>query len=75
MREGEIVQVGRPAEVYEAPADRYVAGFIGDINLFEGRLEAAATGRVRLTSAEGVFEADGTAPGAPGAVSWLAVRP
>ena len=73
MREGEIVQVGRPAEVYEAPADRYVAGFIGDINLFEGRVETSADGLVRLASPEGVFQAQGAA--SVGATAWLAVRP
>ena len=36
MREGQIVQIGRPAEVYETPNSRYVADFIGDVNLFEG---------------------------------------
>jgi putrescine transport system ATP-binding protein len=73
MRDGEIVQVGRPAEVYESPADRYVAGFIGDINLFEGRVESSAEGLVRLASAEGLFVAEGAAP--VDATAWLAVRP
>ena len=34
MRDGRIAQVGPPREVYERPADRYVAGFIGETNLF-----------------------------------------
>ena len=73
MRDGEIVQIGRPADVYETPVDRYVAGFIGDVNLFEGRMEAAGDGRVRLHATEGVFEADGIAT--PGSTGWLAIRP
>ena len=73
MRDGEIVQIGRPADVYETPVDRYVAGFIGDVNLFEGRMEAAGDGRVRLHATEGVFEADGIAT--PGNTGWLAIRP
>lgn len=73
MREGQIVQVGRPAEVYEAPADRYVAGFIGDINLFKGRVEASGDNHVRLVSGEGLFEAEGVL--AVGDTAWLAVRP
>jgi len=73
MRDGEIVQIGRPAEVYEAPVDRYVAGFIGDVNLFEGRISSVSPGRVRLHSADGVFEADGAAMAESAA--WLAVRP
>ncbi len=73
MREGEIVQVGRPGEVYEAPADRYVAGFIGDVNLFEGRVAVSEGGRVRLISDDGTFEADGAGP--VGETAWVAVRP
>jgi putrescine transport system ATP-binding protein len=73
MREGRIVQVGRPAEVYEAPADRYVAGFIGDINLFEGRVTTSDGGRVTLASDEGSFAAEGAGP--VGETAWIAVRP
>ena len=73
MREGRIVQVGRPAEVYEAPADRYVAGFIGDVNLFEGRVAASEGPLIRLQTAEGAFDAEGV--GAVGEQVWLAVRP
>jgi putrescine transport system ATP-binding protein len=38
MDKGEIVQVATPAEIYEAPNCRYVADFIGDINIVEGLL-------------------------------------
>ena len=40
MHEGRIAQVGTPGEVYEYPANRYVAGFVGNINLIEGRVTA-----------------------------------
>ena len=36
MNAGRLVQIGAPAEVYERPSSRFVAGFVGDINLFEG---------------------------------------
>ena len=36
MNAGVIKQLGTPTEVYEYPNSRYVAGFIGSINLFEG---------------------------------------
>jgi putrescine transport system ATP-binding protein len=36
MNEGRLVQIGAPAEIYERPNSRFVAGFIGDINLLEG---------------------------------------
>ncbi|MCM2472875.1 ABC transporter ATP-binding protein [Rhizobium sp. CG5] len=44
MDKGEIVQVATPAEIYEAPNCRYVADFIGDINIVEGRFEAETQG-------------------------------
>jgi ABC-type Fe3+/spermidine/putrescine transport system ATPase subunit len=34
MDSGRIVQVGSPADIYERPASRWVADFIGDVNLF-----------------------------------------
>ena len=46
MEGGRIRQAGAPLEVYEHPADRFVAGFIGTppMNFFEGRLERGADG-------------------------------
>ena len=41
MERGRIVQVGTPAEVYEQPNSRYVASFVGDVNLIEGRLASS----------------------------------
>ncbi|HEV7433680.1 MAG TPA: ABC transporter ATP-binding protein [Pseudorhizobium sp.] len=40
MDKGVIVQVDTPAEIYEAPNSRYVADFIGDINIMEGTVVA-----------------------------------
>jgi putrescine transport system ATP-binding protein len=41
MERGRIAQIGAAAEIYERPASRFVAGFVGAVNLFEGRLVAA----------------------------------
>jgi putrescine transport system ATP-binding protein len=59
MNAGRLAQVGTPAEVYEQPNSRWVAGFIGDVNLIEGRvtsldagnavIESLAGGRLRVT--------------------------
>ena len=38
MSEGRVLQVGRADEIYEAPADRFVADFIGETNFIEGKL-------------------------------------
>ena len=48
MHEGRIAQVGTPGEVYEYPANRYVAGFVGNINLIDGRVTGSANGRLTL---------------------------
>jgi putrescine transport system ATP-binding protein len=39
MDHGRLEQVATPRELYEAPNSRWVAGFVGDINLFEGQIE------------------------------------
>ena len=38
MSEGRFLQVGAPAEIYETPASRFVADFIGNVNLIDGTL-------------------------------------
>jgi len=48
MSEGRIAQVGTPGQVYEFPANRYVAGFVGNINLIDGRVTRSSGGRVSL---------------------------
>ena len=43
MREGRIEQAGSPAAVYERPATRFAASFIGESNILEGRIEDGGT--------------------------------
>jgi putative spermidine/putrescine transport system ATP-binding protein/spermidine/putrescine transport system ATP-binding protein len=38
MSAGRIRQVGTPADVYRRPADRFIASFVGDVNILDGRL-------------------------------------
>ena len=40
MNRGRLVQIGSPAEIYERPSSRFVADFVGEVNLFEGELVA-----------------------------------
>src|SRR5437899_396026 len=49
MDAGRLEQVATPRELYEAPASRWVAEFVGDVNLFEG--EVTSNGHHRLTVA------------------------
>ncbi len=44
MDRGRLVQVGSPRELYETPASRWIAGFVGDINLIEGPVLAREAG-------------------------------
>ena len=45
MNQGRLVQVATPSEIYEQPNSRWVADFIGDVNLIEGRVVDADAGR------------------------------
>jgi putrescine transport system ATP-binding protein len=77
MNHGKIVQIGTPAEIYEQPNSRYVADFIGNINLLEGKVQSAGNGAVRMesagTGATIAVDQDLTAPA--GGTAWFAVRP
>ena len=46
MSEGRLLQVGPPAEIYETPATRFVADFIGNVNLMDGTLDVDAPDHV-----------------------------
>ncbi|UTD26301.1 ABC transporter ATP-binding protein [Bradyrhizobium sp. WD16] len=52
MDHGGLVQVASPRELYEAPNCRWIAGFFGDVNLFEGEVSTQANGRLTLASRE-----------------------
>jgi iron(III) transport system ATP-binding protein len=41
LRDGELQQVGSPRQLYDTPANRYVAEYLGDANLIEGNIEYA----------------------------------
>ncbi len=76
MDQGRIAQVATPAEIYEAPNSRYVADFIGSVNLFEGPVEAGGSERIRIAAKEGpVIEAESPLSVAHGQNVWFAVRP
>ena len=75
MHEGRIAQVGRPDEIYERPASRYVADFVGDINLFDGRILACESGRVAVEVGGARVVVAGDAAPAIGEAVTVAVRP
>ena len=71
MDRGHLMQVGTPAEIYERPDSRWVAGFIGETTMIEGRLGPdgiieGVLGRMRTV---------GAGKARPGDTVWLALRP
>ena len=76
MNQGTIAQVGTPGEVYEAPRTRYVAGFVGTINLLEGTVEHSLHGTITVTIDGRRHEITGEPDPLPGGLTvWLAIRP
>jgi putrescine transport system ATP-binding protein len=73
MHQGRLAQVGTPVEVYERPNSRWVAGFVGDVNLIEARVTAVYPSFVTLERGTMRLRAAGTAV-APGPAA-LALRP
>ena len=78
MNHGVIAQIGTASEIYEQPSSRYVADFVGDINLIDGTVTAVDDGTVTLRCA-GV-DATIVAEAGPGEVSvgaeaGFAIRP
>lgn len=53
MDEGRIVQIGEPRAIYERPDNRFVADFIGTVNLFEGAVDAAGADVMRIATPDG----------------------
>jgi len=77
MDRGRIIQVGTPRDIYESPRSRYVAEFIGNVNMFEGEVTRAAAGELTIECRELGLElhAASAAPAAAGTRVWAAVRP
>ncbi len=77
MDHGKLIQVAPPSEIYEQPNSRYVADFIGDINLVEGTVTAVEGTTIRMEAATPKVSlvTDDDAATSVGATAWLAVRP
>src|SRR6202171_3541199 len=50
MDAGRLEQVGTPRELYEAPHSRWVAEFVGDVNIFEGQVESREAHRLAIST-------------------------
>ena len=74
MREGALVQVGTPREIYERPVNRFVANFVGSVNLLRCTRAGARALHCPELGTTLALPADASA-GAPDDTSWVALRP
>jgi putrescine transport system ATP-binding protein len=77
MDHGKIVQVDTPARIYEAPANVYVADFIGDVNVIEGIATRTGDDRcsIRFAEVAAPITAECTVALTDGAQVTYAIRP
>jgi putrescine transport system ATP-binding protein len=52
MDQGRVVQTGPPSEIYEYPRTRFVANFVGTINIFDGRVTESAVDHIAVASSD-----------------------
>ena len=76
MNQGRLIQVATPSEIYEQPNSRWVADFIGDVNLIEGKVVTSdASGATLESASAGPLRTAAAADAKPGDTVWLALRP
>lgn len=75
MSEGRILQVGAPGEIYETPNCRFVADFIGSVNLFDGRITEDEPDHVVIATPDGEHYVSHGITGNLGMDVSVAVRP
>lgn len=75
MSQGRILQLGSPTEIYEAPNCRFVADFIGNVNMFEGQLTRTESSESEIRTPQGTFTLGHGTSHPQGMALALAVRP
>jgi len=75
MSEGRFLQVGAPADIYETPATRFVADFIGNVNLLDGTVAVDEADHVIITTADCQHYVGHGITGTPGMAVTVALRP
>ncbi|MDL5032521.1 polyamine ABC transporter ATP-binding protein [Pelomonas sp. APW6] len=75
MSEGRLLQVGAPEEIYETPSSRFVADFIGNVNLMQGTVAVDETDHVIIDCADCRHYVGHGITGTQGMAVWVAVRP
>jgi putative spermidine/putrescine transport system ATP-binding protein len=74
MNEGRVEQIGAPFEIYNYPRTRFVASFVGTLNILQGRIADPSTGRIVVDGQE-IRAVRGVVDGAAGDVRAVALRP
>jgi putrescine transport system ATP-binding protein len=76
MDKGQVMQVATPAEIYEAPASRFVADFVGSVNMLEGTVASRDGKSVTITGGSGAqISVENAGEAEPGASVAFAIRP
>ncbi len=75
MSEGRLLQVGAPGEIYETPATRFVADFIGNVNLMDGALDVDEPAHAHVTCADCTHYIGHGITGTEGMPVTVALRP
>lgn len=75
MKDGEIVQVGGPREIYQRPASRYVADFVGTTNFIGGKIARGVAGGRIVDAGWGMLACHTVIPFAEGESVEVSVRP
>ena len=75
MSHGKVVQVGTPKEIYESPCSRFVADFIGTMNMFDGRISAGRNGQLEVKTDVGMMMVANVSLCEIGASASVAIRP
>jgi putative spermidine/putrescine transport system ATP-binding protein len=74
MNEGRVEQIGTPFEIYNFPRTRFVASFVGTLNILRGRVVDPAIGRIAIDGQE-VVAGRGLADAKAGDIRSVALRP
>lgn len=75
MSAGKFMQVGKPHEIYETPSCKFVADFIGNVNLFDGKLAEDEPDHCVVATQDGEIYVDHGITGTLGMSLSVAVRP
>ncbi|MFC3726637.1 ABC transporter ATP-binding protein [Neoaquamicrobium sediminum] len=76
MDKGQVMQVATPAEVYEAPSSRFVADFVGNVNMLEGTVAELSDNAATITGASGArIRVENAGEATEGSSVAFAIRP